>query len=378
MQCRAANSFLPFISGGCQPNIDMHHMNRSLIVVSLFILAGLAPGRGLGAPQASKLFDKPSAVPNRLFADAIVAKGKGFEIKQSQVEEMYLAFKGHRAAMGQAIPDNLRGQIESDIIDKLIATQLFLRRATDQDKAKAKEIADGFLADQKKQALSEDSFRRQLLAVGMTPQEFDAQIREQAVVKAVIDREIKAFKQVTDAEARTFYSNNPALFQEPELVRAAHILIATRDSISGKPLAPESKLEKKRQAEQLATRAKAGEDFAKLAREFSQDPGSKDRGGEYTFPRSKDDPRRAMAPEFEAAAFSMKAGQVSDLVETGFGFHVIKTIEKIPARKVPFSEVETRIKDTLLRDAVEKELPAFVDKLKREAGVEILVTENKK
>lgn len=354
-------------------------MNRVAIVFAvLTLVCGLAPGGLQAAQPSSRLFDRPTAGSNPLFADRVVARGKGFEIKQSQVEEMYLSFKGHRAALGQTVPDSLRPQIEADIIDKLIATQLFLRRATDQDKAKAKQIAQDFLAEQKKQVASEDSFRRQLMGVGMTTNQFEAQIREQAIVKAVIDREIKAAKTVTDADARAFYSTNSSLFQEPEMVRAAHILIATRDTVTGKPLTPEAKLQKKRLAESLVTRARAGEDFAKLVREFSQDAASKDRGGEYTFPRSKDDPRRAMAPEFEAAAFSMKVNQVSDLVETGFGYHIIKTLEKIPARKIPFSQVETRIKDTLVRDAVEKELPNYIEKLKREAGVEILAAESAK
>ena len=291
---------------------------------------------------------------------------------------MYLAFKGHRAAIGQIVPDDMRSQIEGEIVEKLVATQLFLRRATDKDKADAKQIAESFLAEQKKQALSEESYRRQLLAVGMTPEKFSAQIHEQAIVKAVIDREIKAHKSISDADAKKFYADNPAMFQEPELIRASHVLISTRDSITGKPLTPELKLQKKQLAAKIADRAKAGEDFSKLVRESSADSASKDRGGEYTFARAKDDPRRAMAPEFEAAAFSMKAGQVSDVVETGFGYHIIKVLERIPAKKIEYARVETKIKETLLRDAVEKELPAFIDKLKKESAVEILVSANRK
>lgn len=350
-------------------------MNRVSIVFAVFIALSGVVLHGAAAPSKAPQFDKPTAGSNPLFADRVVARGKGFEIKQSQVEDMYLSFKGHRAALGQAIPDGLRPQIEADIIDKLIATQLFLRRATDDDKAKAKQIAKEFLDEQRKQTASEDSFRRQLMGVGMTTNQFEAQIREQAIVKAVIDREIKATRKISDEDARKFYDSRTNLFQEPELVRAAHILIPTRDTVTGKPLAPEAKLQKKRVAESLVTRARAGEDFAKLVQEFSADAASKSRGGEYTFARSKDDPRRAMAPEFEAAAFSMKANQVSDVVETGFGYHVIKTLEKIPARRIPYSQLETRIKETLLRDAVEKELPNYIERLRREAGVEILTAD---
>src|ERR1041384_6845513 len=113
-----------------------------------------------------------------------------------------------------------------------------------------------------------------------------------------------------------FYAENPTLFQEPELVRASHIHISTRDKITGKDLTPELKLEKKQLAAKALARVRAGEDFAKVVKELSDDTSSKSRGGEYTFARAKDDPRRAMAPEFEAAAFSMAPNQITDLVET--------------------------------------------------------------
>jgi parvulin-like peptidyl-prolyl isomerase len=347
---------------------SIHTMTR----YHFLFLLGLTTVAAAAADSKSNLFDRPRASSVPLFGDTIVAKGKGFEIKQSQVDEMYLSFKGHRAAMGQDIPDEARPKIEAEIIDKLIATRLFLMRATEQDKANAKVIAQNFIADQRKQVPSEESFRRQLLAVGTTPEEFSKQINEQAIVKAVIDREIKPTKKVSDADAHKYYAENPTLFQEPEQVRVSHILISTRDNLTGKELTPELKLERKRLAQQILGRAKAGEDFSKLVHDFSQDPGSKGRGGEYTFPRAKDDPRRAMVPEFEAAAFSMKPNQISDLVETSYGYHIIKMLEKIPAKKTDFSKVEAQIKDGLLRQEVEKALPDFVEKMKREAGVQIL------
>jgi parvulin-like peptidyl-prolyl isomerase len=354
-------------------------MNRSILFVCVWLLAGLSSLSVRAAAAKTNLFDRPhAATAAPLFKDTVVARGKGFEIKQSQVDEMYLSFKGHRAALGQVISDDMRPRIESDIIEKLIATRLFVLHATEQDRANAKNIAATFIAEQKKNAPSEESFRRQLLAVGMTPEEFDNQIHEQAIVKAVIDREIKTNKTVSDADAQKYYAENPTLFLEPEQVRVSHILIATRDSISGKDLVPELKLEKKRKAEKVLARARSGEDFAKLVKEFSEDPATKDRRGEYTFPRAKDDPRRAMVPEFEAASFSMATNQISDLVQTSYGYHIIKTLEKIPARRIEYSQVSGRIKDALLRQEVEKALPEFVEKMKKEAGVQILVSENSK
>ena len=113
-------------------------------------------------------------------------------------------------------------------------------------------------------------------------------------------------------------------------------------------------------------RARAGEDFSKLAKEYSEDPGSKDKGGEYIFPRGQ------MVPEFEAAAFALGTNQVSDVVTTQFGYHVIKLSEKFPAAKVDFDKSASHIRDFLTQKKLQKEIPTYMAKLRKEANVEIL------
>ena len=135
---------------------------------------------------------------------------------------------------------------------------------------------------------------------------------------------------------------------------------------SNAELSQEQKDAKRKQALDILKRARAGEDFAKLAKEFSEDPGSKDTGGEYTFPRGQ------MVPEFENAAFSMNTNQISDLVTTRFGYHIIKVLEKLPAKKAELAEVNSKIKDYLVQEAIKKQLPDYYAKLKKDANVEIL------
>src|SRR6185369_15353442 len=125
---------------------------------------------------------------------------------------------------------------------------------------------------------------------------------------------------------------------------------------TGTELTEDKKTAKRKLAEDLWKRARAGEDFAKLAKEYSEDPGSKELGGEYTFPRGK------MVPEFEAAAFSLKTNQVSDIVTTQFGYHIIKLSEKLPAKKVEMAKVSQDIKDYLKGQAVSKQLPDYMEK----------------
>jgi parvulin-like peptidyl-prolyl isomerase len=150
------------------------------------------------------------------------------------------------------------------------------------------------------------------------------------------------------------------------MVRASHILLSTKDLDTKVELSDEKKAAKKRLAEDLVKRARAGEDFAKLAKEYSEDPGSKDKGGEYKFPRGQ------MVKEFEDAAFSLQTNQVSDVVTTQFGYHVIKLSEKYLAKKHDLAESAPKIKDYLTNVAIQKQAPEYLKKLRKDSDVVIL------
>jgi peptidyl-prolyl cis-trans isomerase C len=139
------------------------------------------------------------------------------------------------------------------------------------------------------------------------------------------DLDKNADKLVTDEEIANYYNDHLNEFEE---VRARHILISTQPQPPGPNAKPGeqpkalSKDEARKKAEEVLAKARKGEDFAALAKQYSDDSSSKEKGGEYTFGRGQ------MVPEFEKAAFSMKPGEISDLVETQFGYHIIKLEER--------------------------------------------------
>jgi peptidyl-prolyl cis-trans isomerase C len=302
---------------------------------------------------------------SQLFGDESVARGKGFEIKRSNLESAVINFKGAVAARGQPVSPPEMARAEQQLLQQLIRLKLLTARATDADRANGKEAGEKRFQAVLDRAGSEDALTRQLKAVGITPDELRVRIAEEAVAEAVVEREVPV--TVTDDEVRKFYDDNPSRFEEPEKVRASHILLGTLDPATRKPLSDGQKEAKRKQMDELLKRAKAGEDFAALAREYSEDPGSKERGGEYPpFARGQ------MVPEFEATAFSLGENQISDVVVTSFGYHIIKLHERIPARTVEFAVVTDRIREALKQQAVQKELPAYFEKLYKDAAVEIL------
>ena len=313
-----------------------------------------------------------------LFTNTIVAKGKGVSVSRSELDEELIRIKSLMAAQGRALPEDAAA-VERQVLDDLISRQLLLSKSTEADKSKAKVQFEASLQKFKTAGkLTDEEFNQrlsqQLRIQDLTRQQWEQQSIERAMLPIVLQRELKI--DITTDEARKFYDENPAKFEQPEMVRAAHILISTRSTgpdaalSGGRPktteLSDDQKAAKKKLAEDLLKRARAGEDFAKLAKEYSEDPGSKENGGEYTFPRGQ------MMPEFEAAAFSLNTNQISDIVATTYGYHIIKLYEKIPAKKIDFDKEASDIKDYLAQREIQKQFPTYVQGLRKDAGVQIL------
>ncbi len=148
-----------------------------------------------------------------------------------------------------------------------------------------------------------------------------------------------AGSQISDAEIRNFYDQNRYRFETPERVHPSHILFLTINPDTGQPLTDAEKAAKKTLANEVLAKVKAGEDFATLAKQYSEDPGTKESGGDLGWVA-----RGQMGTAaFEDPTFALQAGQVSDVVETEFGFHIIKMNEREPAQRRPLEEVREEI-----------------------------------
>jgi len=304
-----------------------------------------------------------------LLNDPVIAKGKGIEVKRSQLDAALIGVTAGLRARGQNVGPDQMLMLERQVLNDIIGLQILLAKATDADKAKGKELFQTGLERLKKankltDAEFDEKLATQLKIQNVTRAEWDKQRLDQAIAGAVLERELKV--NITDADVKKYYEDNPARFEQPEQVRASHILIGTKDQSTGGDLPEDQKKTKLKLAEDVRKRAVAGEDFAKLAKEYSDDPGSKDKGGEYIFPRGQ------MVPEFEAAAFSLGTNQISDIVTTQFGYHIIKLSEKLPAKKIELAEVSDDVKEGLKSQELQKELPDYLVKAQKDADVQIL------
>lgn len=302
----------------------------------------------------------------------VLAKGKGLEIRRSQLDDTFITFRAKLAARGQSIPETKRETVEAQLLEHMIVTQLLLNQATVADKAAGKTNAEKYIERSRDELGSDEALVRQAKSLGLSLSRFTNETMAQAISQEVLTREVKSKITISEETMKKFWETNDAAFRQPEMARASHILFVTKDLTTDMPLGEADKKAKKAKAEAVLERARKGEDFTTLATTFSEEPRVKENKGEYKFARAKDDPSRAMVPEFEAAAFALRTNQVSDIVTTSFGYHIIKLHEITPARKVPFTEARERIQEFMLQAELEKRMPDFFARVKKEAGVEIL------
>ena len=170
---------------------------------------------------------------------------------------------------------------------------------------------------------------------------------------AVVDvNQIRQSLQVSDDVLKQQYMTSIQQYQVPNRVHAEHILFMT----VGKTDAEVEEIRKK--AEDVLKQIKKGGKFEDLAKKYSEDPGSKDKGGDLNWIT-----QGQTVPEFEKAAFSLNAGQISDLVKSQYGFHIIKVVEKETAHTKPFEEVKDSLRANFLPTQADKQANAIADQL---------------
>ncbi|QXE85486.1 peptidylprolyl isomerase [Geomonas nitrogeniifigens] len=262
--------------------------------------------------------------------------------------------------MTQPLPPEIQAQASQAALEQLTSTELIYQEAQKKPIADLEQKVEQRMAETKAQYATEAAFQQALKDAGMTLSEMTNNARKDIVITSFIEEHFAAQAAVSDEEVQRFYKDNEkSYFTRPETVRASHILIGVDAKNT-----PEQKKQAKEKAEALLAKVKAGADFASLAKTEST-CASKEKGGDLgTFKRGQ------MVAPFEKAAFEMKPGEISDVVETQFGYHIIKLTEKNPSGLVSLDEAKPKIVDYLKKERIRKLVPAYITELKGKAKIE--------
>lgn len=329
-----------------------------------------APAAVASAPVEK---EKKAAEPNQTQSvanpaeDKIVATVNGFDILQSSVDAR---MKPQLEKMAGQIPpqylEQYKKQMKPRVVDALIVEHLLDEKVKDANVTVTEdEVMNQIkeIAAQQQPPLTLEDFKSLVEAYGQKFDDVKQQIKKRLTYLKFMDHQFGVQISVTDANAQKYYSDNAKQFDIPEQVRASHILVKV--DLTDPNIDPNKvKAAAKAKAEGLLKQIKAGADFAELAKANSDCP-SKAKGGDLgMFGRGQ------MVPPFEQAAFALKVGQISDIVETQFGYHIIKVADHKDASVIPFEQAKGDI-IKMLKGKEQNELATkYLESLK--AGAKIV------
>lgn len=289
----------------------------------------------------------------------VVAKVNEAEInKQDLVKMAQAARVQQQGGQGHDTIDFYRS-----VLDDLVSAELLFQ----ESQAKG-HLAVGSEVDKEFGTISarfpaEGELEQALLAQGLSQEKLRESITRNLSIQKLLDAEIISGVEITEEKKRAFYDENRDRMQQPEQVRVSHILVGADQSAT-----PQERQQAREKSAQLQDRIKAGEDFAVLARENSDDPGSKDSEGALPWLG-----RGETVPPFEEAAFALSSGEISEVVETPFGFHIIRLDDRRAGRSIPYAEAEERIGQLLRQEGIQEKLQNTIDTLKEKAEVTVFI-----
>jgi peptidyl-prolyl cis-trans isomerase C len=321
---------------------------------------GMLPTAASPAGSPGALQEEQAMKPEKL--PAIVARVNGKPLKREELIQAAQVMQMQRAQHGQRVVPT--SAFYRRVLDDLIAFTLIQQDAKAQGvTASAAEVQQQVDA-RKRTFPSEDAYKKALAKAGMTEAILREEADNQIVVQKFLESQVASKVNVSDLTARQFYDQNKSSMTAPERVHLRQIVIQVAQN------APEAdKAKAKQKGEEVYKKVQAGEDFAKLATQYSDDPGSKARGGEIGWIVAGQ-----TIPQFELAAFALKKpNEIAPLTETRAGYHVIQLLERQAAGEIPFDQVKPRLVAMLKQQQVQKLLQARAEELRAKAKVEVYI-----
>jgi len=293
-----------------------------------------------------------------------VALVNGSAITRAELDRLMASAQGRLSRAGKGLSGSQLTEMKKQALENLIDRELLYQESQRQgikvDEAVINEEIDAL----KKRFPSEAEMKKSLARMKLSETFMRSQFTQERAIQQLIDKEFGQKVTVADKDVKAYYDKTPDFFKQPEQVQARHILIKVDLQAD-----QTARAEARKKLENVQQKLHKGEDFAALAKEFSQCPSSADGGNLGSFKRGQ------MVKPFEEAAFALKPGEVSDIVETKFGYHLIEVTDKQPETTISYEDVKDRLRQYLRQEEIQKEVRLYVEKLKEKSEVERFLPE---
>jgi peptidyl-prolyl cis-trans isomerase C len=321
--------------------VNRRHVVATFMTVYLLVTAGLAVAQNTPSDK--------------------VAIVNGTAISSSDLDREVKLWSERMASQGRQLPPTQLPAVRKQILESLISQEL-LYQASKKNKINVdQKITDEKFDAIKKRFKTEEEFKEAIAKMGVTEAIIRMQLEKGLAIDELLKTKVVKDIEVTDEETRKYYDEHLDQFKQAEQVKASHILIKVEPTATD-----EQKAEARKKIETVQGKLKKGDDFAAVAKEYSEGP-SNSRGGDLGFFQ-----RGQMVKPFEDAAFTMEADQVSEVVETQFGYHIIKVFEKKQESTAPYSEVKDQLKEHLKQQKTRQIVEEYVEGLRKKAKIELL------
>lgn len=326
--------------------------------------ATAAPAPATTASTATTSAAAPAAnsAASPIVLPEIIATIDSEPIKKAELERVATALLSLNGKQLGDLSTDDRNKFYKAVISELITDRLISKQAakTQVTDAEVDKQFNGIKAE-----IPKEKFEQELKKSGQTVAEMKGNIRSSLRQQRWLESQLGNQTKVTDAEAEAYFKAHPDEFREPEKVRADHILVLVPANASADVLK-----EKLALANSIKDRLNKGESFADLAKQYSGDTGTKDKGGDLGF-----FDHDQMVPEFADAAFKLQKGQTSDPVKTIYGFHIIKVEDRQAAHQATYPEVKTELEAYLTMNKRRQLATELIKKLRDQSKIQINVAE---
>jgi peptidyl-prolyl cis-trans isomerase C len=307
---------------------------------------------------AISLFTEPVWADEAASSGKEIASVNGKPISKSQYEGRLSVFKKRAAHKGRPLKDADLKATENRILEDLIEAEVLYQQSQKEGIKVDDQAVNEQIEKMKKRFSDERAYKKAMERMHVSEKEFRTEIKRALAINQLLDTNVRQKLTVTEEESKKYYNNNQNLFKQPEQVKTSQIWIkVTPDDEESK------KIQARKKIETVQKKVKQGVDFGMLAKTYSEGPTAQREGNLGYIKRGQ------MAKPFEDAAFALNVGEVSGIVETQFGYHLIKVTDKKPARTIPYKEVQPMIENLLKKEKGKTEIQGYIENLKKSAKI---------